>query len=508
MEELLEKYWGYTEFRESQKEIIQNLVSKKDTFVIMPTGGGKSLCYQMSALMLEGTTLVVSPLIALMKNQVDKLVEQGIPSVRVDSTLESSEYFSALDRIREGSIKLIYVSPEKLLSDDFLELISNIDISLIAIDEVHCVSSWGHNFRTDYRNLHKVREVFPNVPIGAFTATATASVIKDVKEILKLKNPKLFKNSFYRENLTYRVREKNNQNLLTQIEEILERHRGNSGIIYCRSKKGTEELAKHLKKNGHSAKAYHGGMSNSVRAKIQEEFQEDKIDIIVATIAFGMGIDKSNIRFVIHSDMPKSLEHYQQETGRAGRDRKPAECIMFYNGSDYNAIKYMLKKSSNEDRELKKLNDIYNFAKSFECRNRTLLKYFGEHVLPEWKCNSCDICLKEHNFDDNSQIIAQKIVSSIYRLNNKLGVHKNADILVGSLEDYIIDKGYNELSTYGILKDYNKSQIIDWIKQLLSMNFLSSSGDYPVLSVTPKGFNLLKGSEKVVLFTSNKRRKK
>ncbi len=508
MKELLKKYWGYGKFRESQKEIIENLVNKKDTFVVMPTGGGKSLCYQMSALLLKGSTLVVSPLIALMKNQVDKLQEQNINAIRVDSTLSSSEYFSSLDKIREGLVKLIYVSPEKLLSSDFLDIISEIEISLIAIDEVHCVSSWGHDFRTDYRNLYRIREEFPHIPIGAFTATATPEVIEDVKEILNLQKPKIFKNSFYRENLTYRIKDKTSKTLMPQIQEILAKHKNSSGIIYCRTKDATEQIARDLSKKGYKVEAYHAGMNNIKRSQIQENFQNDKIQIIVATIAFGMGIDKSNIRFVIHSDMPKSIENYQQETGRAGRDGHPAECVMFYNGSDYHKLKYMVKSTSNEELELKKINDIYNFASSFECRNKALLKYFGEYTRPEWKCNNCDICLEEHKSNENSIEIAQKIVSSVYRLNGKLGVVKNAEILIGASTDNIIDRGYNELSTYGILKDYEKNQVIDWIKQLINQNYITSSGEYPVLSPTTRGINLLKGKEQISLFNTSKKIKK
>ena len=498
-EKLLKKYWGYTEFRPLQQQSIDALVSGKDALVILPTGGGKSLCFQLPALLREGTALVVSPLISLMKDQVDSLIDMGIPAARWDSSLSSEEYGQLRRELSSGTIKLLYLSPERLASENFSEALSDLKISLIAVDEAHCVSMWGHDFRPDYRKLKLLKKKFPKVPFGAFTATATPKVREDIRVQLELENPLELVGSFDRPNLIYRVFRR--QSGFSQLQSLLENHKHDIGIIYCLRRKDTEDIAAKLKQIGYAAAAYHAGLGDEKRKKVQERFQKEKIRIVVATIAFGMGIDQSNVRFVIHMGLPKSLENYQQEAGRAGRDGLESQCTLLYSGADLMIWKSFQEKEEgggNSEPAEQKLNAMYNYAAGTVCRHQALVTYFGQSIGNE-PCGACDVCLGELPEEEDSLVIAQKILSGVYRLDQRFGAEYTAQTLIGSREKRILDNGHDILSTYGILKEHGKPAVRDWIDQLIGQGYLEKYGDYNTLQITQKGRELLKGETTVSL---------
>ncbi|MCH7568395.1 MAG: RecQ family ATP-dependent DNA helicase [Nanoarchaeota archaeon] len=394
MELLLKKYFGYDEFRPMQLDIIKNVLQKKDSLVLMPTGGGKSLCYQIPAIQLEGLTIVISPLISLMKDQVDNLKANGISAEYINSTLSFSEIENIKKKIREKEVKIVYIAPERLALEDFKIFLTTLQISLIAIDEAHCISEWGHDFRKDYRNLKFLKTFFPNVPIIALTATATLKVRKDILKQLSLINPQIFISSFNRENLNLIIMQK--KNTFNKILSLIKKHKNESVIIYCFSRKDTEKIAQRLKENGFEALPYHAGLSNQVRKQNQELFIKDKVNIIVATIAFGMGIDKPDVRLVIHHTFPKSIEGYYQEIGRAGRDGLSSDCVLFYSKGDKRKHEFFLDQIQEDmirSSALDKLNKMMIYCENTSCRRRDILGYFGESFL-ELNCNGCDICLK------------------------------------------------------------------------------------------------------------------
>ncbi len=400
MEKTLKAYFGYDKFRPLQLEIINNILQKKDTFVLMPTGGGKSLCYQIPALKFEGLTLVISPLIALMKDQVDNLKANGVPAEFINSSLSYAEIIDIKFRIYQGEIKILYVAPERLAQNDFKEFLNNVNLELIAVDEAHCISEWGHDFRPDYRDLKQLREAFPKVPVMALTATATKKVREDIINQLSLKDPKVFVSSFNRENLNFLVMKKKNS--FDKILELLKDRKNESIIIYCFSRKETEKLSSDLNANGHKAIFYHAGLSDQIRKKNQELFQKDEINIIVATVAFGMGIDKPNVRMVIHCTFPKTIESYYQEIGRGGRDGLESDCVMFYSIADKRKHDFFIDQIQDEktkEHKRKKLKDIIDYSESLTCRRKYILEYFGEEFKEE-KCNSCDVCLEEKELFD------------------------------------------------------------------------------------------------------------
>lgn len=395
MERLLKKYFSYDSFRKNQKEIVQSVLDKKDTFVLMPTGGGKSICYQLPAIKMEGITLVISPLIALMKDQVDNLKSNNVPAEYINSTLSYMEIMAIQMRITMKEIKLLYVSPERLSQENFLNFLKSIDISLIAIDEAHCISEWGHDFRPEYRNLKNLRQNFPETPIIALTATATEKVKEDIVNQIGLKNINTFVSSFNRENLSIKVLKK--KDTFEKILRILKEHKNEPTIIYCYSRKETEKIAIDLNEKGYKAIFYHAGLDYRVRKKNQELFISNKANIIVATIAFGMGIDKPDVRLVIHHTFPKTLEGYYQEIGRAGRDGKPSECILFYTFADERKHNFFIDQIIDPElkqRERAKLKQVMNYAETRICRKKYLLKYFGEE-FKETNCGSCDNCIND-----------------------------------------------------------------------------------------------------------------
>ena len=498
-QEILQKYFGYESFRLNQATAVENVIAKKDTFVLMPTGGGKSLCYQVPAMVLEGTAIVISPLIALMKDQVDALRANGISAAFLNSSMNPVEQNETFHQLKEGKLKLLYVAPEKLSADNgsFLNLLKNINISLFAVDEAHCVSHWGHDFRPDYLFLNGLKRQFPTVPIIALTASADEITRKDIIKQLDLQNPTVLISSFDRANIKYFVQPKNS--VFHHIVQYLNEHPNDSGIIYCLSRKGTEDMANNLKENGVNAAFYHAGISSVERAQVQDDFIKDKIRVMVATIAFGMGIDKSNVRFVIHADLPKNIESYYQETGRAGRDGLPSEAILFYSNADVMKLKKFARIEGNEEQStlmLKKLQHMTDFAEMQKCRRQYLMEYFGESH--PGNCNSCDYCLSDfENWD--ATIDAQKLLSAVFRLKERYGKTLIIDFLRGSKGAKITDY-MRSLPTYGIGNNADKTYWQNLIKQLIINDFLRESNEeFSVLKLTDASKEVLFNKKKVHL---------
>lgn len=497
MERLLKTYFGYDSFRKNQKEIIENVLKENDTFVLMPTGGGKSICYQLPALQFEGITLVVSPLIALMKDQVDSLKANGIQAEFINSSLKPNEILQIQARIHMGEIKLLYIAPERLSSEGFNEFLKSIKISLIAIDEAHCISEWGHDFRPDYRNLRKLRSEFPEIPIIALTATATKKVRDDIVNQLSLLNPQIFISSFNRENLNIKVI--NKKESFKKIVEIIKKHPNEPTIIYCFSKKDTEKIAIDLEDKGFKAIFYHAGLSDEQRRRHQDLFIKDKVNIITATIAFGMGIDKSNVRTVIHHTFPKTIEGYYQEIGRAGRDGLKSDCILFYSFADKRKHEFFLKDMQNQtekSKREKKLQEMIDYAESKICRKKHILNYFGEDFEKD-KCNSCDVCLIEKEVFDVTDI-SKDILSAIKLTKEMFGANYIVNLLHGSKTS---KEWHKEFFVYGKLQDTPKEQLKDIISQLTEKGFLKrkDSNGYPTFALTYKGREFLDKPQKIEL---------
>lgn len=491
---ILKKYWGYDEFRPFQEDAIISAMSKRDSIVVLPTGGGKSLCFQVPAVAMDGLTVVISPLISLMKDQVDSMQQCGINAVRLDSTITDAEKEYAHTGIEDGSVKLLYVSPERMMQDGFINYLKNQNLSMVAIDEAHCISMWGHDFRPEYREIGSLKEKLPGVSIHAFTATATTQVQEDIHKQLHLDNPKILVGSFDRPNLIYRVEPAGD--IDKQVCGVVERHKNESGIIYCIRRKDVEETHKMLSLKGYKSLPYHAGMNVMARKLNQEAFIREKVDIIVATVAFGMGIDKSNVRFVIHAGMPKSIEHYQQESGRGGRDGLEAECCLFHKGRDYGTWKYFTNDMEPQARQisLNKLNAIYGFCTSGACRRKSILAYFDQ-ALEAKNCGGCDVCLGEGEYMKDSQVIGQKVLSCVVRLEERFGADYTTLVLIGSKDKRILENGNDMLSTYGLLSDYTRGNVRDWIEQMVGQGFLAKTGEFNVLTVTADGWEVIKGNK-------------
>jgi ATP-dependent DNA helicase RecQ len=498
-EQILQHQFGYSKFRHSQKEIIDHVMSGKDSFVLMPTGGGKSLCYQIPALAMAGVTIVVSPLIALMKDQVDALRVGGISAAFLNSTQSADEQRYIANELRNGGLKMLYVAPERMFSNEgrFLEYLKECNVSLFAIDEAHCISQWGHDFRPEYRQLAQLKEHFPKTPIIALTATADAQTRDDILDKLNLNRPRTFVSSFNRANIYYYIERK--KNYYERLVEYLRQHENDCGIIYCLSRAGTEELAEKLRKDGFLAKPYNAGLDQATRQKHQEEFLRDDIRIIVATVAFGMGINKSNVRFVVHVDLPKNIEGYYQETGRAGRDGLPSEAILFYSAGDVMKLRKFAEVDGNPEQTkimIGKLNKMQSLCEIRTCRRKFLLNYFGE-TAPN-QCGSCDVCLSDYEKTD-ATIEAQKVLSAVYRLQENYGSQYVVDFLKGSQSEKIKSE-HKELKTYGVGADLPRERWLDYIKDMVQLGFLKQSeGQYPVLQLTDASRKVLKGEEKVWL---------
>ena len=490
---VLKTVFGYDEFRPLQKDIITNVLKGHDTLAVMPTGGGKSLCYQLPALIMQGITIVVSPLISLMQDQVSSLKTAGIQSAFLNSTQSWEEYCKTIDEIKSGQIKIIYVSPEGLATNKIRELLSSLEleISCITIDEAHCVSQWGHDFRPDYLEISSVRHLFPKAVMLALTATATEHVRQDICKNLGMKNPKVFISSFNRENIYLEVQPK--RGAMETVINYIRRHAGDSGIIYCNSRKQVEEIAQTLDKKGYSALPYHAGLSDEVRAKNQDMFIKDEVQIIVATIAFGMGINKPNVRYVINYDLPKSIEEYYQEIGRAGRDGLPSSALLLYSAGDIHKIKFFIDDSADPEKAELLLQGMINYATSRTCRRKALLAYFGETYEPAEKSDEsqnlccCDICSGPAAELKDVTIPSQKFLCCIIRTNQRFGAGYVTDVLLGSKAQRIIDNGHTQISTWGIGTEYSKQEWLELCDLLVDEGYIKKTGDYNVLELTDTG---------------------
>ena len=494
LNEVLEKYWGYTSFRPLQEDAMGAILGDRDSLVVMPTGGGKSLCFQVPALIKDGLAIVISPLISLMKDQVDTLVGNGVPAACYHSALAPPVKSDVAAGIREGRFRLLYLAPERLVGDggdSFRALLGRRPLSFVAVDEAHCISQWGHDFRPEYRQLAELRNDWPALSLHAYTATATARVRRDIIEQLGLRDPVELIGSFDRPNLVYRVVPRSN--LKKQLSDVLARHRGQSGIVYCQSRKEVDALAQWLKGEGVRAVPYHAGLDDDVRHRHQDQFLNEDVDVVVATVAFGMGIDRSDVRFVSHAGAPQSLEHYQQESGRAGRDGLEAECVLIVSGADFLKWKMMLERNGElSDARRALLRDIERYASSVGCRHRRLVAYFGEKLAKD-DCGACDYCLGELEEVSDPVTLARKILSCVARVQQRFGINHVVNVLRGSDSDTVTSRGHNALSVFGLLSEASIDEVRGYIEQLIAEGFLAQSeGEYPILAMTGAGVALLK----------------
>ena len=494
---LLKRFFGYTSFRPLQAEIIQRVLQKKDSLVLMPTGGGKSICFQLPAIYLPGTALVVSPLISLMKDQVEGLLANGIPATTLNSMMPEEERNRVCQLCIQGKVKLLYISPERVISE-LHWLLPRIDISLIAIDEAHCISHWGHDFRPEYAQLSVLKENFPRVPIIALTATADKITRADIINQLKLHEPATFISSFDRPNLSLTVRRGlSKKEKIAATIHFIRKHPHQSGIIYCLSRNNTESLVEELAEYGIRAVAYHAGLSHEVRERAQEDFINDRIRVVCATVAFGMGIDKSNVRWVIHFHMPGSIENYYQEIGRAGRDGRPSDTLLFYSVGDLLFHRHMAETSNQKDVYLQKLNRMRRYCEANICRRRILLSYFGEETDSD--CGNCDVCQNPPQRFDGS-VLVQKALSGIYRTGQTASMHLLIGLLRGSTKEDILEKGYDKLKTYGVGKELNSKAWKEYLYQMLQLGYIEI--DYTTngnLKVTALGRKVLFGEQQAFL---------
>jgi len=489
--DVLKQTWGYDEFLPLQQEAIGCSLNGRDALVVLPTGGGKSICFQLPALMRDGVTVVVSPLISLMKDQVDALRGFGIAAGSLNSSLSASQQEETLRQARTGELKLLYLAPERLLSPSTMDFLQRNLPAAFAIDEAHCISAWGHDFRPEYRELKTLKERFAGIPVHAFTATATPEVRSDIALQLGLHDPEILVGDFHRRNLVYRVQRR--ESGWNQICSVIDRFRNQSGIIYAISRAKVEQISGHLNRLGYKTRPYHAGMTEQQRTRNQEALVHDEIEAIVATVAFGMGIDKSNVRYVIHAEMPKSIEGYQQESGRAGRDGLEAECWLLYSAGDRMTWQRIIENSAADvrDRALQSLRSVDQFCNAVTCRHKYLVEYFGQDFDRE--CSACDICLGQVTSAVDPLKAGQMILSCVFRCGERFGAVHVAKVLKGSMETRLVELGHDRLSTWGLMKETPLPQIRDWIDQLLGQEFLVRTGEYQVLSITESGWKLLRG---------------
>ncbi|MCA8976945.1 MAG: DNA helicase RecQ [Planctomycetes bacterium] len=501
----LERWFGWQALRPRQREAIDAALDGVDALVVMPTGGGKSLCYQLPPLMLDRLTVVVSPLIALMQDQVDGLRLHGIPSAAAHGNLDADGRAELRQLSSSGELRLLFVAPERLFQPEFFHWLTAQDIAAVAIDEAHCISQWGHDFRPEYRRLAELRERLPEVPFHAFTATATPRVRDDIVHQLALRKPRRLIGKFDRPELCYRVLPR--QDLETQVAEAIARHRGSAAIVYCIARKDTEALAAALRQRGIDARAYHAGLAAGERTQISADFRAERLDVVVATVAFGMGIDRSDVRLVVHAAMPKSLEHYQQETGRAGRDGLPAECLLLYSNADAAKWRMVMRRRSEEGEgdadalaaQLELMQHMQRFAGLARCRHRALSEYFGQDYEPD-DCGACDVCLGELVEVEDGHVMAQKILSAVVRTGQRFGARYIIDVLRGTRGDKIRQRGHDAIPTFGICAGVPVMQLGNYIDQLVDQGVLiRSEGEYPILLLGDDGGAVLRGDLKVEL---------
>lgn len=499
--ELLKKYYGYDSFRDGQKEIIENILSHKDVMAIMPTGGGKSLCYQIPAMLMEGTTIVISPLISLMKDQVDTLQQMGMSSAFINSSLSLGMLRQIIYEAENNKYKLLYIAPERLESESFMEMLRNIKISMIAVDEAHCVSQWGHDFRPSYLKIRGLRDVSKDNPVvSAFTATATPEVKKDIISLIGLNEHYEIITGFDRKNLKFEVVRINKK--FSYILKYVEENKGKSGIIYCLTRKLTDEVCARLVGAGYKAVKYHAGLSDSERSKNQDDFLYDNADIMVATNAFGMGIDKLDIRYVIHYNMPKNIESYYQEAGRAGRDGEQSDCILLFSPQDIVMNNFLIENSMSDDaaksNEYERLKNMVNYCNTDKCLRKHLISYFDSDYNIE-NCHNCGNCLSDIESRDIT-VETQKILSCIYRMGERFGSNVVIDVLKGSSNQRIMSLNFHKLSTYGLMKEYDKDTLKEMISYLISDGYINVAGDkYPVLNISQTGHDVLRGIQQVTI---------
>lgn len=506
------RYWGYTSLRDLQEPAMRAALDGRDSLVVLPTGAGKSLCYQAPAVVMGGTTLVISPLIALMKDQVDSLRACGIAAAQLDSSLTGPARSAVESDLRKGRITLLFVSPERLVQTDLFRTLADIGVRRVAIDEAHCISHWGHDFRPEYRMLSRLRDLLPGASVHAYTATATEKVRIDIIAQLALRDPEVLVGNFDRSNLTYRVWPR--QDVIKQVMDVIDRHPQEAGIIYCMRRADVDRIAADLRERGVNARPYHAGLSDEQRQLTQEEFASERCDIVVATIAFGMGIDRSNVRFVLHTAMPKSIEHFQQETGRAGRDGLEAECVLLYSGADVPKMKAIIEKSATEaeDRSFlagvfKHLDDMDRFARGAVCRHRALVEYFGQRY-PEPTCKACDLCLGDSELVPEADVVAQKILSCVARVKQSFGLNHVLDILRGKNNEKVRQRGHDKLTTHGLLSGETDSDVRDWIYQLIGQDVLVQTDDeYPKLVLNEASWEVMRGQRSVKLVRLVRRKK-
>ncbi|NOT28022.1 MAG: DNA helicase RecQ [Acidobacteria bacterium] len=494
LEEALARYWGYTTFRPLQRDAIDAVLTNCDSLVVLPTGGGKSLCFQAPASIGSGLAVVVSPLISLMKDQVDTLVGNGVAAALYNSSLTAEEKREIVAGLRAGQYRLLYVSPERLVgegSDAFLSLLAACGVAFVAVDEAHCISQWGHDFRPEYRQLARLRDVLPGISIHAYTATATARVRDDISSQLGLRNPRVLVGAFDRPNLVYRVLPRSM--LKGQLLEVLSRHRNEAGIIYCTSRREVDALAVWLNSQGTRAVAYHAGLDEADRRANQDAFLSERVDVVVATVAFGMGIDRSNVRFVVHVGAPRSIEHYQQESGRAGRDGLEAECLLIYSSADFMKWRVMLETNGElTDAAQTLLRQMEQYAASVGCRHQQLSEYFGDRYSKA-DCGACDYCLGELETALDATTLARQILSCVARVGQRFGAVHVASVLRGHASEQIAARGHDKLSTFGLLPDASVAELRGYIQQLTALGLLRVTDDaYGVIGLTAKGMVLLK----------------
>jgi ATP-dependent DNA helicase RecQ len=517
--EIISRTWGIDQLRPLQEEAMQSVLDGRDLLLILPTGGGKSLCFQAPALVRAGLTVVVSPLISLMKDQVDGLRQNGVPAAMLTSIQSPAERRAVHEDLERGELQLLFVSPERLMMNGFIEGLVARGLEAVAIDEAHCISHWGHDFRPEYRQLGALKRI-AGVPVHAFTATANERVRAEIVRDLNLTDPAVLVGPSDRPNLTYRTLPR--RDLATQVLEVVHRHEGRAGIVYCISRKAVEKLDADLQAAGVRSAAYHAGLGANYRKRTQERFLNEEIDVVVATVAFGMGIDRTDVRFVVHAALPKGIEQYCQETGRAGRDALPAECVLFYSGSDYHSWKSLLERGHAEavaeggdsspvalDAAIARLGGMMNFATRFLCRHRQLVEYFGESYAPpdapapngtEASCGACDVCLGEIAAVEDSTVVAQKILSCVVRCEERYGAGHVTSVLRGGRAAGILRAGHDQLSTHGLLKEHSAADVRAWIEQLIGLDHLRTHGDlYPMLHVSPTGAGVLRGEKEVLL---------